>query len=210
MASVELFRPSYFMMKKLKIPEANRFRYSVWYPKTMLILTVCLTYSVMNPIMWILGLMYFVFATFVFTYNLSMSWIPEFETGAKAWPLVFGRLRWAFMISIFTLIGLMTLKQSYVCSALLLPLAGFVWFFTGNLNVKFRTIFRVTSLTSARSKDQQITKLINNGNENTSNHLGNANRLKFVYLPPVMAIKYKKHSATYDPPQLQTNKLCYV
>ena len=34
-----------------------------------------------------------------------MSWVPKFETGAKQWPLVFGRLRFGFMISIVTLFG---------------------------------------------------------------------------------------------------------
>eukprot|EP00483_Globobulimina_turgida_P002077 UN02079 len=139
---VELYRPGYHFAAKFNLSEPNRFHYPVWYAKSMLILTILLTYSVMNPIMWILGLMYFVGATFVFTYNLSMNWIPEFETGAKQWPLVFGRIRFAFMISIFTLIGLMTLKQAYICSALLIPLAVFAWFVTGNIDVKFRKMFR--------------------------------------------------------------------
>ena len=201
---VELFRPRYWMLKKLKLPEPNRFVYSEWYSKTMLILTILLTYSVMSPIMWILGLIYFVFAAFVFTYNLSMSWVPEFETGAKLWPLVFGRIRFAFMISIVTLMGLMTLRQAYPCGALLIPLAGFIWWVTGNISVKFRTIFRVTSLTSARSKDKQVTKLINNGNENSNKHLGDDNKLKYVYLPPVMSIQYKRSGkkSTYSPPAI--------
>eukprot|EP01083_Nonionella_stella_P033725 92295_1 len=202
---VELYRPSYFMYKKLNLAEANRFRYSVWYPKTMLIFTIVLTYSVVNPIMWILGLVYFVFATVVFTYNLSMSWVPEFETGAKQWPLVFGRLRFAFMISIFTLIGWMTLTQAYVCAVLLLPLAGIVWAVTGNINVKFRTMFRVTSLTSAQRKDKQITRRINYGDEGSSKHLGDAIALTHVYLPPIMSINYTKHKAVYVPPELVQN-----
>eukprot|EP01084_Bolivina_argentea_P307009 530594_1 len=188
---LELYRPSYFLMKLFKHPEANRFVYSTWFAKTMLILVILLTYGVMNPIMWILGLIYFIFATFVFTYNLSMNWVPEFETGAKQWPLVFGRIRFAFIISIFTLIGLMTLKQAYICAVLLVPLMFAIWDITGRINVKFRKIFRAPSLTSARSKDREIIKLINNGNENGIKHLGDEKQINNVYLPPVMSVKYK-------------------
>eukprot|EP01084_Bolivina_argentea_P037143 68660_1 len=202
----ELFRPAYWIYKRFKIPEPNRFHYSVWYAKTMLILSILLTYSVMQPIMWIFGLVYFIFALFVFTYNLSMNWVPKFETGAKLWPLVFGRIRFAFIISILTLIGLMTLKSKYVCAAILLPLAVFIWIITGNINVKFRTIFRVTSLSSARQKDKQIAKFINNGNINSCNHLGNENKLKYVYLPPIMAVNYKKDKVKYAPPKLQSDE----
>eukprot|EP01084_Bolivina_argentea_P307010 530595_1 len=188
---IELFRPGYHFAKKFNLPEPNRFLYPIWYAKTMLILTILLTYSVMSPIMWILGLIYFIFATFVFTYNLSMNWVPEFETGAKQWPLVFGRIRFAFIISIFTLIGLMTLKQAYICAVLLVPLMFAIWDITGRINVKFRKIFRAPSLTSARSKDREIIKLINNGNENGIKHLGDEKQINNVYLPPVMSVKYK-------------------
>jgi len=198
---IEMFRPVYWCMHSLKLPEPNRFHYSVWYSKTMLILTILMTYGVMNPIMWVLGLVYFMLAAFVFTYNLSMNWVPEFETGAKMWPLVFGRLRFSFMISIFTLFGFITLQQSYVCAALLLPLAGFVWWVTGNLDVKFRTIFRATSLTSARSKDKQITELINNGEEDSSAHLGDPEKLKYVYLPPIMSVEHRLRQSPYAPPK---------
>eukprot|EP01084_Bolivina_argentea_P165112 286910_1 len=191
---LELYRPSYHFKSRFGLNEPNRFNYAVWFAKTMLILTILITYSVMNPIMWLLGLIYFVFATFVFSYNLSMSWVPEFETGAKQWPLVFGRLRFGFMISIFTLIGYMALKQAYIEAALLLPLAGFVWYFSGNINLKFRQVFRAPSLTSSRDKDAQITKLINKGKENIPTHLGTKQQLEKAYLPPIMCIEYKSRS----------------
>eukprot|EP00483_Globobulimina_turgida_P007790 UN07805 len=146
---LELYRPVYHFAKRFNIAEPNRFNYSVWFAKTMLILTIVLTYAVMSPIMWVLGLIYFFFATFVFTYNLSMSWVPEFETGAKQWPLVFGRIRFGFMIAIFTLVGLMALKQAYICGALLIPLAGFIWYITGSISMKFKPVFNAPSLTSA-------------------------------------------------------------
>merc|ERR1719320_1806587 len=118
----------------------------------MLILTILLTYSVMNPIMWLLGLCYFALATFVFTYNLAMSWVPEFETGAKIWPAAFGKIRIALMLSIITMIGLMILKTAYIEAAILLPLVFIVWFFTGAISQRFHPIFRSPSISSATEK----------------------------------------------------------
>ena len=53
---LELFRPGYWIAVKLRLPEPNRLRYSIWFAKTMLILTIVLTYAVMMPIMWLFGL----------------------------------------------------------------------------------------------------------------------------------------------------------
>jgi len=190
---LELYRPGYHFAVRFGLPDPNRFRYAVWFAKTMLILVIVITYGVMSPLMWILGFVYFVFARFVFTYNLSMSWIPEFETGAKQWPRVFGRIRAGFMISIFTLFGLMALKQAYICAALLIPLALCVWYLTGRLQMRFRPIFNAPSLTSATHKDKQINRIINKNNENGIQQFGDAEQLNVAYLPPIMCIQYPSH-----------------
>ena len=93
----------------------------------------------------------------------------------------------------------MVLKDAYMCAALLLPLAGFVWYITGAMNLKFRPVFRASSLTSARDKDSKITKLINKGKENISTHLGPTNRILNAYLPPIMCISYKsRHHGSHS------------
>merc|ERR1711933_509163 len=106
--------------------------------------------------------------------------VPEFETGAKQWPLVFGRLRF----------GLMTLKQAYICAAMLIPLAGFVWYLTGSISMKFRTIFNASSLTSASEKDKQVNKVINKSEQNGIRQFGEIKNLNNAYLPPIMCIEY--------------------
>lgn len=66
-----------------------------------------------------------------------MSWVPEFETGAKIWPAAFGRIRVALILSIATMIGLMLLKTAYIEAAILLPLPFIVWFFTGAISLRY-------------------------------------------------------------------------
>merc|ERR1712154_451878 len=82
---LDLYRPLDHIKVRLGMSETNRYVYSEHIPRTLLIFTIVLTYSVMNPIMWIFGLIYFVFATIVYTYNLSMSYVPAFDTGPKQW-----------------------------------------------------------------------------------------------------------------------------
>eukprot|EP00483_Globobulimina_turgida_P007296 UN07310 len=173
---------------KLGLTEPNRFQYSVWAPKTMLIFSILLTYSVMNPIMWIFGLFFFVLATFVFKYHLSMSWISEFEIGPKQWIAMYDLIRYTFIISNVTLYGFILLKQSYVCSVLLIPLLIFIWIFTGNMKLKFHKIFNSSSLISAQRKDAQMQHLNLKIDEKEAND---------VYLPPVMSIKYKQDEQPY-------------
>eukprot|EP00487_Bulimina_marginata_P000761 TRINITY_DN1151_c0_g1_i1.p1 TRINITY_DN1151_c0_g1~~TRINITY_DN1151_c0_g1_i1.p1 ORF type:complete len:169 (-),score=13.54 TRINITY_DN1151_c0_g1_i1:182-688(-) len=98
------------------------------------------------------------------------------------------------MISIFTLVGLMTLKQAYICGALLIPLAGFVWYFTGQIQLKFRSIFNAPSLTSATDKDRKINRIINKGQVGGIQQFGEIKKLNTAYLPPIMCIRYPVHN----------------
>ena len=134
------------------------------------------------------------FANFVFTYNLSMSWVPEFETGAKQWPAVFGRIRFGFMIALFTLIGFMTLRQAYICGAVLLPLALFIWHLTGQLQLKFRAVFKAPSLTSASDKDKEINKLMQMKKIDNMRQFEQFKAIDKAYLPPIMGINYPSYS----------------
>jgi len=192
---LELYRPAHYIKKLLGRPEPNRFNYAVWFAKSLLILTIVVTYGAMAPLMFVIGFTYFVFANFVFTYNLSMSWVPEFETGAKLWPLVFGRIRIALMLSIVTMIGLMALKTAYVEAAILIPLMFIVWFLSGAITLRFRPIFRSPSITSASGKDTQINRVINQNHDNVNgvHQFGDKEDLDTAYLPHIMKVQYPSY-----------------
>eukprot|EP01083_Nonionella_stella_P255872 877654_1 len=117
-----------------------------------------------------------------------MSWINTFNIGPKLWILMFNLIRYSFVISNITLYGYILLKQSYICSVLLIPLLIFIWIFTSNINEKFKIMFNSSSLISAQGKDAKINNL-------------KLNHIKYdidsVYLPPVMSIKYKQPQQPY-------------
>lgn len=187
--------PSHYIKRFLNRPEPNRFNYAVWFAKSLLILTIVVTYGAMAPLMFVIGFTYFVFANFVFTYNLAMSWVPEFETGAKLWPLVFGRIRIALMLAIVTMLGLMALKTAYIEAALLIPLMFIVWFVSGAITLRFRPIFRSPSISSATEKDTQINRVINKSNDNVNGvqQFGDKEDLDTAYLPQIMTVQYPSY-----------------
>merc|ERR1719229_1405732 len=138
-----------------EIPEANRFIYSVWIPKILLIFTIVLTYSIMNPVMLFFGLLYFVAAYIILKYHLSMSWVPALTMGPETWLLIFGKIRYAYIIAQVTLYGMLLLK-AYIAGVIMLPLLYYSWNKTKEVMNKFTPIFQSASLTTAKRMDTQF------------------------------------------------------
>merc|ERR1712113_82017 len=146
-----------------------------------------------SPLMLLIAFTYFVFATFVFTYGLAMSWVPEFETGAKMWPLVFSRVKVMLMFSNVTMLGYMALDSAYIEAAALIPLLFIVWFFTNGITNRFRPVFRSPSISSATEKDTQINQVINRGDDYGIDQFGDRKRLDTAYLPSIMTVEYPSY-----------------
>ena len=89
---LELFRPGYWLVLIVPcIDGEDEFEYALWYGKTLLILTICIAYSILSPLVWIIGLLYFSMAYFVFKYQLTCCCINQFETGSKIFPTVYSK-----------------------------------------------------------------------------------------------------------------------
>merc|ERR1719229_589889 len=161
-----------------EIPEANRFIYSVWIPKILLIFTIVLTYSIMNPVMLFFGLLYFVAAYIILKYHLSMSWVPALTMGPDTWLLIFGKIRYAYIIAQVTLYGMLILK-AYIAGVIMLPLLYYSWNKTKEIMVKFTPIFQSASLTAAKRMDMRFP---------ARDQMFEA---RSPYEPPVMHVQYK-------------------
>lgn len=150
----EWFRLSYHIYEYWNFPEANRFLYAVWIPKILLIFTIVLTYSIMNPVMLIFGLFYFVMAYTVLKYHLSMSWVPALTMGPETWVKIFNLVRYSYVIAQITLYGMLILK-SYVGGIVMLPLLYYCWNNTKEIMMRFEPVFKSASLTSAKHTDSK-------------------------------------------------------
>ena len=55
------------------------FQYGWTYPSLLLVLTLCLTYDVISPLMLLLGAGYFFAAQILYTYHLLYVYVPQYE-----------------------------------------------------------------------------------------------------------------------------------
>ena len=130
---------------------------------------ITMLYSVVQPLIVIFGALYFGVGSIVYKYKLlfgvyprlilyehltfhSLVFYKPYESHGQAWPITFVRLIWGVVIFLVFMIGIFTLRQSYVLSSLLLPLlAGTViwsWYVDKNLKplsefVSLSSVFEV-------------------------------------------------------------------
>jgi calcium permeable stress-gated cation channel len=114
--------------------------YGVVYPQAILIFTIIMLYSVVQPLIVIFGAIYFGVAYVVYKYKLLFGscsqsveyrlsfndhitvFYKPYESQGQAWPITFVRLIWGVVIFLVFMTGIFLLKQSYILATLVLPL----------------------------------------------------------------------------------------
>ncbi|KAG6844854.1 hypothetical protein H0H87_003097 [Tephrocybe sp. NHM501043] len=126
--------------------------YGVVYPQAILMFVITLLYSVVQPLIVVFGAFYFGMGYMVYKYKLLFVFYKPYESQGQAWPITFIRLIWGVVIFLLFMIGIFTLRQSYIISSLLVPLlAGTViwsWYVDKNLKplskfVSLSSVFEV-------------------------------------------------------------------
>ena len=159
--------------------------YMDW-PRVMIIFVLCITYSVISPLMILIALLYFVMLYVVFSYQQAMSFTHEhLFGGCSIWPVVFDRLMIGIYLSNTTLITLCILKKSYGPTVLLSFIFVFVRFIAVALRSKFESSFKMVNLKGAHERD----KAILNATEKESHD--ESKRMIDEYQPPCLLTKYE-------------------
>ncbi|KIK03282.1 hypothetical protein K443DRAFT_676952 [Laccaria amethystina LaAM-08-1] len=96
--------------------------YGVVYPQAILMFVITMLYSVVQPLIVIFGAIYFGVAYVVYKYKLLFVFYKPYESQGQAWPITFIRLIWGVVIFLLFMIGIFTLRKSYILSSLLVPL----------------------------------------------------------------------------------------
>ncbi|KAG5645965.1 hypothetical protein DXG03_004757 [Asterophora parasitica] len=111
--------------------------YGVVYPQAILMFVITLLYSVTQPLIVLFGAFYFGMGYVVYKYKLLFVFYKPYESQGQAWPITFVRLIWGVVIFLVFMIGIFTLRKSYIISSLLVPLlVGTVvwsWYIDKNL-----------------------------------------------------------------------------
>ncbi|KAK0482482.1 hypothetical protein IW261DRAFT_1033633 [Armillaria novae-zelandiae] len=96
--------------------------YGVVYPQAILIFTITILYSVVQPLIVIFGSVYFGVGYVVYKYKLLFVFYKPYESQGQAWPLTFIRLIWGVVIFLVFMTGFFILSKSFIMASLLTPL----------------------------------------------------------------------------------------
>ncbi|KAF8066835.1 hypothetical protein FPV67DRAFT_1416983 [Lyophyllum atratum] len=122
--------------------------YGVVYPQAILMFVITLLYSVVQPLIVVFGAIYFGMGYIVYKYKLLFVFYKPYESQGQAWPITFIRLIWGVVIFLLFMIGIFTLRQSYIISSLLVPLliGTIVWSY--HIDKTFKPLSKYVSLSS--------------------------------------------------------------
>ncbi|KAH7918403.1 DUF221-domain-containing protein [Leucogyrophana mollusca] len=122
--------------------------YGVVYPQAILIFVITILYSVVQPLIVIFGAIYFGVAYVVYKYKLLFVFYKPYESQGQAWPLTFVRLIWGILIFQIFMIGILTLRKSYILSSLLAPLLLATVLWSWYIDKTFKPLSRAVCLSS--------------------------------------------------------------
>lgn len=108
-----------------------KFSYGFSIPQTILVLIICVVYSVF-PSSWLIclfGLVYFSVGQFIYKYQLLYAMDHQQHSTGRAWPMICNRVFVGLVVYQLAMIGVLALRKDITRPLLLVPLLGFtVWF----------------------------------------------------------------------------------
>ncbi|KAJ6028234.1 hypothetical protein N7540_003810 [Penicillium herquei] len=107
------------------------FSYGFSIPQTILVLIICIVYSVF-PSSWLIclfGLFYFTIGKLIYKYQLLYAMDHQQHSTGRAWPMICNRVYVGLVVYQLAMIGVLALRRSITRPLLLVPLLIFtVWF----------------------------------------------------------------------------------
>ncbi|KIK63926.1 hypothetical protein GYMLUDRAFT_241156 [Collybiopsis luxurians FD-317 M1] len=122
--------------------------YGVVYPQAILMFTITLLYSVVQPLIVIFGAIYFGVAYMVYKYKLLFVFYKPYESQGQAWPLTYVRLIWGVLIFLVFMTGFFLLSESFILSFLLVPLLAGTLFWSWWMHKKLTPLSEYVNLSS--------------------------------------------------------------
>lgn len=134
--------------------EPPEFQWYVYFPTFILYFAITCTYAVISPLIMIPSILYFFLLYFTYLYRILYCYKLPFDSGGKLLPAIVSRLYSGIWISQLVLIGLFTLKEGYVQSALMLVMLFTVSSFQTAQRHLYADSFIQGSLTSVYYADE--------------------------------------------------------
>ncbi|KAJ5541614.1 hypothetical protein N7494_006690 [Penicillium frequentans] len=131
------------------------FSYGLTIPQTILILIICIVYSVF-PSSWLIcffGLVYFTIGKFIYKYQLLYAMDHQQHSTGRAWPMICNRVYVGLIVFQLAMIGVLALRQSIARPLLLVPLLGFTMWFSYWFSKTYEPLMKFIALKSI-NRDQ--------------------------------------------------------
>ncbi|KAH9822129.1 hypothetical protein DFH28DRAFT_947640 [Melampsora americana] len=120
------------------------------YPQALLAFNICIAYSVITPVILIFGCLYFGMGYLVYKYKIINIYCRPYESGGEAWPIACNRIGWGLIIFQVFMLGLLSLRQVFLLSTLVLPLIAYTIWRLFKLDWVYRKHLKFISLSQIR------------------------------------------------------------
>ncbi|ORY01920.1 DUF221-domain-containing protein, partial [Basidiobolus meristosporus CBS 931.73] len=114
------------------------FPFYYYFPTHILVLVICITYSMINSLILLCGVMYYGIGLVVYKYQFAFVYVKRYEYNGKYWRYVFRYVSDGLLIFQLSMIGILALKQAFSPSIGLVPLLGITVAFKVVCRSKFR------------------------------------------------------------------------
>ncbi|RUO98913.1 hypothetical protein BC936DRAFT_140763, partial [Jimgerdemannia flammicorona] len=114
------------------------FPFYYYYPNHILVFVIVITYSLIQPLIIVFGLLYFAIALVVFKYQFAFAYVRRYESGGKYYRRMLRYTSDGLIVFQLLMIGLFYLKKAVVAGTLAIPLLVL----TGYCKIYLRTLFR--------------------------------------------------------------------
>ncbi len=138
------------------------FKYGFYLPTSLLVLILCIVYSILPAgfLVLLFGLIYFVLGYFTYKYQLLYAMDhPQHATGA-AWTIVSYRILLGLGIFQLAMAGVIALKQNFTAAALVTPLLAFTVWFSFFYEKTYEPLTKYIALRSIRREGDEETNLV--------------------------------------------------
>ncbi|KNC82382.1 hypothetical protein SARC_05333 [Sphaeroforma arctica JP610] len=129
------------------------------YAEFLLVMCIGLVFSTVAPIVLPSVVLYMFVCRYVFLNQLRYVYEPAYETGGRAWPLVFSRIMVCIMLFQATICGVLLSKDMVVASAMILPLLVLSIFFWRHLSNRYGHAYKHTPGSIAQRVDERARAL---------------------------------------------------
>jgi calcium permeable stress-gated cation channel len=131
------------------------FKYGFYLPTSILILILCIVYSVLPAGFQVLffGLIYFVLGYFTYKYQLLYAMDNQQHATGGAWTMICYRIMLGLGVFQVTMAGVIALKKAFTPAALVVPSIGFTIWFSYFYGRTYEPLTKYIALRSIRRED---------------------------------------------------------